>query len=129
MIIQDESGNKVIEIGTDISVIDKIVMYEEVSDDEVALVECKVQKGSLLEELGVGVEIGCRRVSDEWLDICDGKISEVLDYFEKRTKDDEKEFRVVFDEDKLPKWFNKLQEQSGLRAVRLYEFLIDLGIK
>ena len=130
MIIKDARGNTTIEIGTDLSIIDKVVLYREINDEEVALVECCERKETPLSKLGLGLDLACREVSDEWLDICEGKISEVLTYFEKRAKvADEKEFRVIFDEDQLPVWFKSLQEQSGLKAVKLYEFLLDLGIK
>jgi hypothetical protein len=130
MIIKDAKGNTTIEIGTDLSIIDKVVLYREINNEEVALVECCERKETPLSKLGLGVDLACREVSDEWLDVCEGKISEVLDYFEKRDKvANEKEFRVIFDEDQLPVWFKSLQEQSGLKAVKLYEFLLDLGIK
>lgn len=130
MKIVDARNEKVIEIGTDLSIIDKIVVYEEVGEDEVALVECRVFKDSTMSTLGLGVELGCRRVSDEWLELCEGKISEVLDYFEKRDKvKDEKEYMVVFDSANLPKWFDGMVKQGNYKAVKLYELLVDLGIK
>lgn len=114
MIIRDEKGTTTIEIGTDLSIIDKVVLYREINEEEVALVECCERKETSLSKLGLGVDLACREVSDEWLDVCEGKISEVLDYFEKRDKvANEKEFRVIFDGEKLPVWF------KGCKVIRV----------
>lgn len=71
-----------------------------------------------------------RLVDDEWDDMeQDTPLSNVLAYFERRMRDEESEYRVVFDSDNLPPWFEQMLDMGDLKATKLYKFLIEIGMK
>lgn len=109
MIIRKQNGES-IEISTDCSVIDKLVLYKEFEDGELALVEMKDEGREVIHEGNDSVlyarNLASRLVDDEWDDMeQDTPLSDVLAYFERRMKDEESEYRVVFDSENLPNWF------------------------
>ena len=71
-----------------------------------------------------------RLVADEWDDMeQDTPLSDVLAYFERRLKDKESEYRVIFDSENLPIWFEQVLDIGDLKATKLYKFLIEIGMK
>ena len=109
MIIRKQNGES-IEISTDLSVIDKLVLYKEFEDGELALVELRDEGREVIHEGDASVlyarNLASRLVDDEWDDMeQDTPLSDVLAYFERRMRDEESEYRVVFDSDNLPPWF------------------------
>lgn len=133
MIIRKQNGDS-IEISTDFSVIDKLVLYKEFEDGELALVEMKDEGRENFHRDNGSVAIvrnlASRLVADEWDDMeQDTPLSDVLAYFERRLKDKESEYRVVFDSDNLPPWFEQMLDMGDLKATRLYKFLIEIGMK
>lgn len=133
MIIRKQNGEN-IEISTDCSVIDKLVLYREFEDGELALVEMKDEGREVIHEGNDSVlyarNLASRLVDDEWDDMeQDTPLSDVLAYFERRMKDAESEYRVVFDSDNLPPWFAQMLDMSDLKVTKLYKFLIEIGMK
>lgn len=133
MIIRKQNGES-IEISTDCSVIDKLVLYKEFEDGELALVEMKDEGREVIHEGNDSVlyarNLASRLVDDEWDDMeQDTPLSDVLAYFERRMKDEESEYRVVFDSENLPNWFEQMLDMGDLRATKLYKFLIEIGMK
>ena len=133
MIIRKQNGES-IEISTDCSVIDKLVLYKEFEDGELALVEMKDEGREVIHEGNDSVlyarNLASRLVDDEWDDMeQDTLLSDVLAYFERRMKDEESEYRVVFDSENLPNWFEQMLDMGDLKATKLYKFLIEIGMK
>lgn len=133
MIIRKQNGDS-IEISTDFSVIDKLVLYKEVEDGELALVEMKDEGRENFHRDNGSVAIvrnlASRLVADEWDDMeQDTPLSDVLAYFERRLKDKESEYRVIFDSENLPIWFEQVLDIGDLKATKLYKFLIEIGMK
>lgn len=133
MIIRKQNGES-IEISTDCSVIDKLVLYKEFEDGELALVEMKDEGREVIHEGNDSVlyarNLASRLVADEWDDMeQDTPLSDVLAYFERRMKDEESEYRVVFDSENLPNWFEQMLDMGDLKATKLYKFLIEIGMK
>ena len=133
MIIRSKMG-KSIEISTDFSVIDKLVLYKEFEDGELALVEIKDEGREVIHEGNDSIlyarNLASRLVADEWDDMeQDTPLSDVLAYFERRMRDEESEYRVVFDSDNLPPWFEQMLDIGDLKATKLYKFLIEIGMK
>lgn len=133
MIIRKQNGES-IEISTDCSVIDKLVLYKEFEDGELALVEMKDEGREVIHEGNDSVlyarNLASRLVDDEWDDMeQDTPLSDVLAYFERRMKDEESEYRVVFDSENLPNWFEQMLDMGDLKATKLYKFLIEIGMK
>lgn len=133
MIIRKQKGES-IEISTDCSVIDKLVLYKEFEDGELALVEMKDEGREVIHEGNDSVlyarNLASRLVDDEWDDMeQDTPLSDVLAYFERRMKDEESEYRVVFDSENLPNWFEQMLDMGDLKATKLYKFLIEIGMK
>lgn len=133
MIIRKQNGES-IEISTDFSVIDKLVLYKEFEDGELALVEMKDEGREVIHEGNDSVlyarNLASRLVDDEWDDMeQDTPLSDVLAYFERRMKDEESEYRVVFDSENLPNWFEQMLDMGDLKATKLYKFLIEIGMK
>lgn len=133
MIIRKQNGES-IEISTDCSVIDKLVLYKEFEDGELALVEMKDEGREVIHEGNDSVlyarNLASRLVDDEWDDMeQDTPSSDVLAYFERRMKDEESEYRVVFDSENLPNWFEQMLDMGDLKATKLYKFLIEIGMK
>ena len=46
-----------------------------------------------------------------------------------RLKDKESEYRVIFDSENLPIWFEQVLDIGDLKATKLYKFLIEIGMK
>lgn len=133
MIIRKQNGES-IEISTDFSVIDKLVLYKEFEDGELALVEMKDEGRENFHRDNGSVAIvrnlASRLVADEWDDMeQDTPLSDVLAYFERRLKDKESEYRVIFDSENLPNWFEQMLDMGDLKATKLYKFLIEIGMK
>lgn len=133
MIIRKQNGGS-IEISTDCSVVDKLVLYKEFEDGELALVEMKDEGREVIHEGNDSVlyarNLASRLVDDEWDDMeQDTPLSDVLAYFERRMKDEESEYRVVFDSENLPNWFEQILDMGDLKATKLYKFLIEIGMK
>ena len=133
MIIRKQNGES-IEISTDFSVIDKLVLYKEFEDGELALVEMKDEGRENFHRDNGSVAIvrnlASRLVADEWDDMeQDTPLSDVLAYFERRLKDKESEYRVIFDSENLPIWFEQVLDIGDLKATKLYKFLIEIGMK
>ena len=133
MIIRKQNGES-IEISTDCSVIDKLVLYKEFEDGELALVEMKDEGREVIHEGNDSVlyarNLASRLVDDEWDDMeQDTPLFDVLAYFERRMKDEESEYRVVFDSENLPNWFEQMLDMGDLKATKLYKFLIEIGMK
>jgi hypothetical protein len=133
VIIRKQNGES-IEISTDCSVIDKLVLYKEFEDGELALVEMKDEGREVIHEGNDSVlyarNLASRLVDDEWDDMeQDTPLSDVLAYFERRMKDEESEYRVVFDSENLPNWFEQMLDMGDLKATKLYKFLIEIGMK
>lgn len=133
MIIRKQNGES-IEISTDCSVIDKLVLYKEFEDGELALVEMKDEGREVIHEGNDSVlyarNLASRLVDDEWDGMeQDTPLSDVLAYFERRMKDEESEYRVVFDSENLPNWFEQMLDMGDLKATKLYKFLIEIGMK
>lgn len=133
MIIRKQNGES-IEISTDCSVIDKLVLYKEFEDGELALVEMKDEGREVIHKGNDSVlyarNLASRLVDDEWDDMeQDTPLSDVLAYFERRMKDEESEYRVVFDSENLPNWFEQMLDMGDLKATKLYKFLIEIGMK
>ena len=133
MIIRKQNGGS-IEISTDCSVVDKLVLYKEFEDGELALVEMKDEGREVIHEGNDSVlyarNLASRLVDDEWDDMeQDTPLSDVLAYFERRMKDEESEYRVVFDSENLPNWFEQMLDMGDLKATKLYKFLIEIGMK
>ena len=133
MIIRKQNGES-IEISTDCSVIDKLVLYKEFEDGELALVEMKDEGREVIHEGNDSVlyarNLASRLVDDEWDDMeQDTPLSDVLAYFERRMRDEESEYRVVFDSENLPNWFEQMLDMGDLKATKLYKFLIEIGMK
>lgn len=133
MIIRKQNGES-IEISTDCSVIDKLVLYKGFEDGELALVEMKDEGREVIHEGNDSVlyarNLASRLVDDEWADMeQDTPLSDVLAYFERRMKDEESEYRVVFDSENLPNWFEQMLDMGDLKATKLYKFLIEIGMK
>lgn len=133
MIIRKQNGGS-IEISTDLSVIDKLVLYKEFEDGELALVELRDEGREVIHEGDASVlyarNLASRLVDDEWDDMeQDTPLSDVLAYFERRMRDEESEYRVVFDSDNLPPWFEQMLDMGDLKATKLYKFLIEIGMK
>lgn len=133
MIIRKQNGDS-IEISTDFSVIDKLVLYKEFEDGELALVEMKDEGRENFHRDNGSVAIvrnlASRLVADEWDDMeQDTPLSDVLAYFERRLKDKESEYRVIFDSENLPIWFEQVLDIGDLKATKLYKFLIEIGMK
>lgn len=133
MIIRKQNEES-IEISTDCSVIDKLVLYKEFEDGELALVEMKDEGREVIHEGNDSVlyarNLASRLVDDEWDDMeQDTPLSDVLAYFERRMKDEESEYRVVFNSENLPNWFEQMLDMGDLKATKLYKFLIEIGMK
>ena len=133
MIIRKQNGDS-IEISTDFSVIDKLVLYKEFEDGELALVEMKDEGRENFHRDNGSVAIvrnlASRLVADEWDDMeQDTPLSDVLAYFGRRLKDKESEYRVIFDSENLPIWFEQVLDIGDLKATKLYKFLIEIGMK
>jgi hypothetical protein len=133
VIIRKQNGES-IEISTDCSVIDKLVLYKEFEDGELALVEMKDEGREVIHEGNDSVlyarNLASRLVDDEWDDMeQDTPLFDVLAYFERRMKDEESEYRVVFDSENLPNWFEQMLDMGDLKATKLYKFLIEIGMK
>lgn len=133
MIIRKQNGDS-IEISTGFSVIDKLVLYKEFEDGELALVEMKDEGRENFHRDNGSVAIvrnlASRLVADEWDDMeQDTPLSDVLAYFERRLKDKESEYRVIFDSENLPIWFEQVLDIGDLKATKLYKFLIEIGMK
>ena len=133
MIIRKQNGDS-IEISTDFSVIDKLVLYKEFEDGELALVEMKDEGRENFhrdnDSVAIVRNLASRLVADEWDDMeQDTPLSDVLAYFERRLKDKESEYRVIFDSENLPIWFEQVLGIGDLKATKLYKFLIEIGMK
>lgn len=133
MIIRKQNGES-IEISTDFSVIDKLVLYKEFEDGELALVEMKDEGRETFHRdngsVAIARNLASRLVVDEWDDMeQDTPLSDVLAYFERRLKDKESEYRVIFDSENLPIWFEQVLDIGDLKATKLYKFLIEIGMK
>lgn len=133
MIITDVNGTKKIEITTDFSIIDKLVVYQELDNDEVELIEVQEVLGEV--EGLAGMYIPCltaRKIQDEvWLAMDEETpLSKILNYFEKRLEvSDNDGYTCLFDEDDLPSWFDLMVDSMNLKVVKLYEFLHMVGMK
>lgn len=132
MIITDVNGTKKIEITTDFSIIDKLVVYQELDNDEVELIEVQEVLGEV--EGLAGMYIPCltaRKIQDEvWLAMSeDTPLSVVLNYFEERLKVDSGGYICLFDADNLPSYFDLMMDFMKLKVVKLYEFLHMVGMK
>ena len=103
-------------------------------DGELALVEMKDEGRKVIHEGNDSVlyarNLASRLVDDEWDDMeQDTPLSDVLAYFERRMRDEESEYRVIFDSENLPNWFEQMLDMGDLKATKLYKFLIEIGMK